>query len=114
MGAAGQAAAQSVVTDVSRPLEIPGYAGTNLPEADHTATGMNTAARQALADPNDAGGAVGRSVVEGSQSRPESPVSSTEPGIRRAEGDSADAGRFRVARGRTRVRVGPRVRSGSR
>ena len=43
------------------------------------------AARQALADPNDAGGAVGRTVVEGSLSRPDSPVSSTEPGIQRAE-----------------------------
>ena len=38
VGAAGQAAAQSVATDASEPLAVPGFAGTDLPEADHTAT----------------------------------------------------------------------------
>ena len=85
MGATGQSAAGALARDASQPLNVPGFAGTDLPESDHTAVGMNNAARRALADPNDAGGAVGRTVVEGSLLRPDSPVSSTEPGIRRGE-----------------------------
>ena len=55
VGSVGQAAARAVARDASQPLNVPGFEGTDLAEADHTATGMDAAARRALADPNDAG-----------------------------------------------------------
>ena len=73
VGSVGQAAARAVARDASQPLNVPGFEGTDLAEADHTATGMDVAARRALADPNDAGGAVGRAVVDGTLSRRMSP-----------------------------------------
>ena len=86
VGAVGQAAARAVASDTSQPLNVPGFAGTDRPEADHTAAGMETAARRALADPNDAGGAVGRrSVVEGTLSRPDVSLSETDPEIQRGD-----------------------------
>ena len=85
VGAAGQAAARAVAHDTSQPLNVPGYEGTNLAEADHTASGMETAARRALADPNSAGGAVGRTVVDGTLWRPDVDLSASDPEIRRAE-----------------------------
>ena len=85
VGAAGQAAARAVARDTGQPLNVPGYEGTDLAEADHTATGMDAAAQRALADPNDAGGAVGRTVVDGTLSRPDVDLSATDPEIRRAD-----------------------------
>ena len=85
VGAAGQAAARAVARDTGQPLNVPGYEGTDLAEADHTATGMDAAAQRALADPNDAGGAVGRTVVDGTLSRPDVDLSATDPEIRRSE-----------------------------
>ena len=83
VGAAGQSAARAVARDASQPLNVPGFEGTDLAEADHTASGMETAARRALADPNDAGGAVGTFVVEGTLSRPDVDLSATDPEIQR-------------------------------
>ena len=85
VGAVGQAAARAVASDASQPLNVPGFAGTDRPEANHTAAGMETAARRALADPNDAGGAVGRAVVDGTLSRPDVSLSETDPEIQRGD-----------------------------
>ena len=98
VGAAGQAAARAVARDTGQPLNVPGYVGTDLAEADHTATGMETAAQRALADPNDAGGAVGRTVVDGTLSRPDVDLSATDPEIRRSEAvqESSNASAWRA------------------
>ena len=85
VGSVGQAAARAVARDASQPLNVPGFEGTDLAEADHTATGMDAAARRALADPNDAGGAVGRAVVDGTLSRPDVSLSETDPEIQRGD-----------------------------
>ena len=85
LGSAGQAAARAVASDTGQLLNVPGYEGTDLAEADHTATGMEAAAQRALADPNDAGGAVGRTVVEGTLSRPDVELSATDPEIERGD-----------------------------
>ena len=85
VGAVGQATARAVARDASQPMNVPGFEGTDLAEAEHTATGMETAARRALADPNDAGGAVGTFVVEGTVWRPDVDLSATDPEIRRGD-----------------------------
>ena len=85
VGAAGQTAAVAVASDADQPAKVPGYKGTNLAEATHTATGIEAAAQQALADPNDAGGAVGRTVVQGKALRPVVNVAATDPDIQRAD-----------------------------
>ena len=46
---------------------------------------MADAARQALAEPDDTGGTAGRAVIEGAVSRPERPVSESEPAVRRSD-----------------------------
>ena len=85
VGSVGQAAARAVARDASQPVNVPGFEGTDLAEADHTATGMDAAARRALADPNDAGGAVGRAVVNGTLSRPDVSLSGSDPEIQRGD-----------------------------
>ena len=90
LGRAGQAAAGAVAKDAGRASGVPGYAGTALPEQSHTAAGMEDAARRALADPDDPGGAAGRAVIEGAVSRPASPVLPGEPAVLRSETIAAD------------------------
>ena len=85
VGAAGQVAARALATDSGQPSKVPGYAGTDLPERDLAADGMNAAAQRALADPNDAGGAVGTFVADASLSRPDATVTAADPGVQRAE-----------------------------
>lgn len=85
VGTAGQAAARALATDSGQPSNVPGYVGTDLPERDLTADGMNAAAQGTLADPNDAGGAVGTFVVDASLSRPDATVTTADPGVQRAE-----------------------------
>ncbi len=85
LGQAGQAAAGAIARDAGSAAAVPGFAGTAVPERGHTAGGMGTAARRALADPGDAGGAVGRTVVEGVARRPAAPASRSEPAIRRSD-----------------------------
>ena len=69
---------------------MPGYAGTALPEAGHTAAGMEDAANRALADPAAPGGAAGRIVIEGAASRGQVSVSRDEAAVRRSETIAAD------------------------
>ena len=85
VGAAGQAAARALATDTGQPSNVPGYVGTDVPQTGHTADGMNAAAQRTLADPNDAGGAVGTFVVEATLSRPDVTVTATDPGVQRAD-----------------------------
>ena len=68
-----------------QPSNVPGYVGTDVPQTGHTADGMNAAAQRTLADPNDAGGAVGTFVVEATLSRPDVTVTATDPGVQRAD-----------------------------
>ena len=104
VGEAGQAAAGVIAKDAGQAAAVPGYAGAAVPERDHTANGMEDAARQALADPDDPGGAVGRALVEGMTQRPDAPVPQGDPAVLRADAvtDRPDApawGADGIARG---------------
>ena len=90
LGRAGQAAAGAIARDSSQAAGVPGYAGTALPEAGHTAAGMEDAANRALADPAAPGGAAGRLVIEGAASRGQVSVSRDEAAVRRSETIAAD------------------------
>ena len=85
LGAAGQAAAGVIARDADRAAIVPGYAGAGVPERAHTAAGMEDAARRALDDPDDPGGAAGRALVEGMTQRPHAPVAPGDPAVLRAE-----------------------------
>lgn len=85
VGEAGQAAARAVATDAAQALEVPGFAGTDLSQADLSAGELEGAGQNALADPDDLGGGLGRALARGALSGPAVSVSEEEPGIRRAE-----------------------------
>jgi len=85
IGQAGTAAAGAVARDAANAGEVPGYAGTAVPERGLTATGMEDAARARLADPNDPGGHAGRTVVGGVTARPPASVPAGDPVAVRAE-----------------------------
>lgn len=85
LGAAGQAAARAVATDADRASEVPGYAGTGVPQTAHTATEMAGAAQRALADPNDPRGAAGAFVIGGAATRPDAGFEPGDPEIVRAD-----------------------------
>ena len=89
IGNAGNTAARAVARDSSNATEVPGYAGTNVPERSLTASGMEAAARARIADPDDPGGAAGRTVIEGTTVRPARPVAAGDPGVVRSEGIAA-------------------------
>ena len=84
IGQAGTAAAGAIARDASEAADVPGYAGTSLPERGLTDSTMAGAARRRLADPDDAGGAAGRAVIEGAAVRPDWPVPAGDPGVARA------------------------------
>ncbi len=85
IGTAGAAAAGAVARDAASVGKVPGYAGTDVPERNLTASGMEDAARARLADPDDPGGVAGRVVTEGVTARPERPVTASDPAVRRSE-----------------------------
>ena len=89
LGQAGNTAAGAIARDASQTGTVPGYAGTDVPERNLTASGMENAARARLSSPDDPGGAVGRAVVEGTAIRPERPVSAGAPEAARAEAIAA-------------------------
>ena len=89
LGAAGNAAAQAVARDASKAETVPGYAGTDLPEGGAGADGLEDGGRARLADPDDPGGAAGRTVVRGATSRPTASVPADGPVAQRAEGIAA-------------------------
>ena len=90
VGNAGNVAARTIARDSSRAADVPGYAGTELPERNVGAGSLEDAARARLADPDDPGGAAGRAVIEGVTVRPERPVAAAEPGVVRGKGIAAD------------------------
>ena len=90
IGNAGNAGARTVARDSSNAAEVPGYAGTSLPERSIGANALETEGRARLADPDDPGGAAGRSVIEGVTVRPDVTVTVTDPGVARGKAVSAD------------------------
>ena len=89
IGQAGAAAAGAVARDASQAGEVPGYAGTNVPERNIGANRLQHEGRARLADPDDPGGAAGRAVVRGTTSRPAENVPASDPMVRRSEGIAA-------------------------
>ena len=89
IGNAGNAAARAVARDSSNAAEVPGYAGTNLPERNIGAGRLQHEGRMRLADPDDPGGYAGRTVVEGVTSRPSANVPASDPVVTRSEGIAA-------------------------
>ena len=85
IGNAGNAAARAVARDSSNAAEVPGYAGTDLPERNIGASRLQDEGRGRLADPDDLGGAAGRAVVRGATSRPAANVPASDPMVRRSE-----------------------------
>ena len=86
IGRAGLSAAGAIARDAAKAAAVPGYAGTDVPERSLTAGGMADAARARLGRADDPGGAAGRAVVEGTATRPERPVSASDPEAARADG----------------------------
>ena len=85
IGNAGNAAARAVARDSSNAAEVPGYAGTNLPERSIGANRLQDEGRARLADPDDPGGVAGRAVIRGTTSRPPANVPASDPMVRRSE-----------------------------
>ena len=89
IGNVGNVAAASVARDSSNPADVPGYAGTNLPERNIGASRLQEEGRARLADPDDPGGQAGRAVRDGAHHRPTAQVPATDPEVVRAEGIAA-------------------------
>ena len=85
IGQAGTTAAGAIARDAASAGKVPGYAGTAVPERNLTASGMEDAARARLGDPDDPGGAAGRSVIEGVTVRPPASVPAGDPMMQRSE-----------------------------
>ena len=85
IGNAGNAAARTIARDSSNAADVPGYAGTNLPERSIGASRLEDEGRARLADPDDPGGAAGRTVVQGVTSRPSASVPASDPLVVRSE-----------------------------
>ncbi len=85
IGQAGTAAAGAIARDGSSAAAVPGYAGTNPPERGIGANDLEDAARARLADPDDPGGAAGRSMIEGMTARPPASVTASDPMVQRSE-----------------------------
>jgi len=91
IGQAGRAAAGAIAKDAGFAADVPGYAGTNVPERSLSAAGLEAAAARALADPDDPGGRAGRAVIEAAAGRSEAPVGADDPIALRADRIEGDA-----------------------
>ncbi len=91
IGNAGNAAARTIARDSSNAADVPGYAGTDLPERSIGAGRLQDEGRARLADPDDPGGAAGRMVIEGVTARPSADVPANDPMVRRSETVAASA-----------------------
>ena len=85
LGQAGNSTAAAVARDSSNAAEVPGYAGTNLPEGNIGANRLQNEGRARLADPDDPGGQAGRAVRDGAHHRPIAQIPATDPEVVRAE-----------------------------
>ena len=90
LGRAGQATAGAIARDAASADTVPGYAGTGVPERSLTDATMEDAARGVLSDPDRPGGEAGRALTEGAVTRPDIPVSVSDPGVLRGEDVSAN------------------------
>ena len=86
IGNAGNSAARAVARDSSNAADVPGYAGTDLPERNIGAGRLQDEGRARLADPDDPGGVAGRAVVRGVTSRPSASVPASDPVVQRSDG----------------------------
>ena len=86
IGNAGNSAARTIARDSSNTVEVPGYAGTYLPERNIGASRLQDEGRARLADPDDPGGVAGRAVIRGTTSRPAASVPASDPVVTRSEG----------------------------
>ncbi len=89
IGNTGNSAARAVARDSSNAADVPGYAGTSLPERSIGASRLQDEGRARLADPDDVGGAAGRAVVRGVTSRPSASVPASDPLVRRSKNIAA-------------------------
>ena len=89
IGNAGNSAARTIARDSSNAADVPGYAGTDLPERNIGADALEDEGRARLADPDDPGGAAGRAVMRGTTSRPAANVPANDPAVVRSEGIAA-------------------------
>ena len=89
IGNAGNSAARTIARDSANTADVPGYAGTNLPERNIGASRLQDEGRARLADPDDPGGKAGRAVVRGTTQRPQRPVAAGDPLVQRSEGIAA-------------------------
>ena len=89
IGQAGIAAAGAIAKSAGSTATVPGYAGTDVPERNLSAAGMQDAAKTRLADPDDPGGAAGRAVIEGTVNRPAATVDAGDPAVVRGKGIAA-------------------------
>ncbi|MDE0282041.1 MAG: conjugal transfer protein TraN [Gammaproteobacteria bacterium] len=85
VGQAGRAAAGAIAKDASRVSAVPGYEGTDVPEKDIDADGLEDAGRIRLNKPDDPGGGAGRDVIRGATIRPDVSIPSSDPGVVRSD-----------------------------
>ena len=85
IGNAGNAAARTIARDSANSADVPGYAGTNVPERNIGANALESQGRARLADPDNPGGEAGRMLVRGTTSRPPENVPASDPMVRRSE-----------------------------
>lgn len=85
IGQAGLEAAGEVARTDPSGDAVPGYVGTEVPERRLTADGMADAAAALLTDPDNPGGVVGRTIMDGANVRPAAEVPAGDPAVARAE-----------------------------
>ena len=85
IGNAGNAAAAAVARESSNAAEVPGYAGTDLPERNIAASRLQDEGRARLANRDDPGGQAGRAVRDGAHYRPSAQVPASDPAVVRSE-----------------------------
>ncbi|MYF99036.1 hypothetical protein F4212_07850 [Candidatus Poribacteria bacterium] len=85
VGQAGRVTAGAIARDASRVSTVPGYEGTDVPERDIDADGLEDAGRVRLTDTDDPGGGAGRDVIRGATIRPDVSIPSSDPGIVRSD-----------------------------
>ena len=85
VGQAGRAVAGAIARDISNASEVPGYEGTDVPERDIDADGLQDAGRIRLNEPDDPGGGAGRDVIRGAAVRPDVSIPSSDPGVVRSD-----------------------------
>ena len=79
IGRAGLASAGAIARDVSSASDVPGYEGTDVPERNLGADGLEDAGRARLTDTDDPGGSAGRDVIRGASVRPEVSIPQSDP-----------------------------------